>query len=277
MNQRAFAAVALGAIITGMSGLLIKGMTIPATSMAFIRTMIPTVFMGLYIARYGLSFLSRNRPFLLKVSILNTARMYLFFLAYLYASIGNAVVMLYTWPIFATIFGSLLLDENITRRHLGLLTMAFFGIIIVNLNKDFDWGGDDLIGMISAISCAALYALMMVIFKRDGKGYELQEIIFYQNFLPSLFFLPFFVVNPFPTTIDWTLAGAHGLFVGVIAYYLFFYGLRYLKASTHSMITYLEIVSAITLGFFCLGESLSVYTILGGIMIVSSTLFLKSN
>jgi drug/metabolite transporter (DMT)-like permease len=98
MREKAFAAVALGAIITGMSGLLIKNMSIPATSMAWIRTTIPTVVLGLWLAFNGVQFFRGSKRFLLTVSGLNAARMYFFFLTYTLTSIGNAVIILYTGP-----------------------------------------------------------------------------------------------------------------------------------------------------------------------------------
>ncbi len=275
MNQRAFAAVALGAIITGFSGILIKNMTIPATSMAFIRTAIPAFSMAAYVLWSGQSFLSRSFKFYITVSLLNVARMYFFFLAYIYTSIGNAVIMLYTWPIFAAVFGTIFLHEKISSRQAGLLVASFIGLIIVQLDKDFSCGGSDLIGISAALGCAILFALMMIYFKKKSAEYSLQEMILYQNFVPALIFLPFFLWNPFPTSLDWTLAGTNGIMVGVVAYHLFFCGLRYLKASTHAMIMYLEIVSAVGSSILILGEVLSLNTIIGAVIIILSTLMLR--
>ncbi len=275
MNQRAFASVALGAIITGLSGVLIKNMTIPATSMAFIRTAIPSLLMGTYVLYKGQSFFSRSWTFFGTVSLLNIGRIYCFFLTYLFTSVGNAVIILYTWPIFATIFGRVFLSEIITKRQGLLLLMSFVGLIIAQIDKDISFGSDDINGILAGLTCAVLFALMMIYFKKVSADYSLQEMILYQNFVPTLFFLPFFMVNDAPTSGDWSLAGAHGLFVGVLAYHLFFHGLRHLKASTHSMIMYLEIVSAIVLGIIVLDEELSMNTYIGGLIIILSTFLLK--
>lgn len=277
MKEKAFAAVALGAILTSISGLLIKYMSIPATSMAWIRMTIPAVLMGLWMLWAKVPFFKGNLKFLLTVSVLNSARMYFFFLAYVLTSIGNAVIVLYTWPIFATIFGVLILKETISQRNILLLMLAFTGLIVVNLDKSFSWADSDFLGMLAALTCAIFYSLMMVLFKKESSKYSLKEMVFYQNFIPCLLFLPFFLTNrPLPTSLDVALASTLGLVVGIAAYFLFFFGLRHLKASTHSMITYLEIVSAITLGYIFLGETLTLNTLIGGLIIILSTVLLKN-
>ncbi len=276
MKQKAFLAVVVASIIMSLSGLLIKSMTIPATSMAFIRMLVPTLVVGVYLVAKGVPLFRNKLPFIFGISALNSARMFMFFSAYVYTSIGNAVIILYTWPIFATIFGVFILKETISTRNILLLILAFVGIIIVNHDKTFSWESSDFIGMMAAFGCAIVYALMMILFKRESDNFRLPELIFYQNFIPTLVFLPFFLNNQAPTALDWGLATTQGLLIGLIGYLLFFFGLRHLKASTYSMITYLEIIGAIAIGVLILGETLSVGTVIGGVCIVISTLLLKT-
>ena len=49
---------------------------------------------------------------MLIASSINAARMFLYFIGFTYASIANAVIVLYTWPIFATLLGLMFLKEK---------------------------------------------------------------------------------------------------------------------------------------------------------------------
>lgn len=89
-------------------------------------------------------------------------------------------------------------------------------------------------------------------------------------------FIPFFIFNePIPTALDITLGVSYGIMVGIVAYSFFFFGLKYLDASKASMLTYVEVVSAVFLGYLVLGEVLSWNMIVGGGCIILSTILLR--
>jgi len=276
MKEKAYLAILTGAAIGGTGGLFIKGMSIPATSIACIRMMVPCLLLGAWMWYGGIRFFRGNYKVMLGGSMINAVRMYLFLAAFIYTSIGNAVIVFYTWPIFGTLLGATLLKEHITRRQIALLGLAFVGIIIAYSNQEFSFGNHDFIGMTAAISSAFLYALTVIIFKTETPNYTRNEIIFYQNVVGAFVFIPFFIFNkPTPTGIDMTLGIFYGLTVGIIAYNFFFFGLKYLDASRASMLTYVEVVSAVLLGYLVLGEVLSWNMIVGGGCIILSTILLR--
>ena len=73
---------------------------------------------------------------MLIASSINAARMFLYFIGFTYASIANAVIVLYTWPIFATLLGLMFLRKNRQAPALALL-IAFAGIVFAYLGKQF--------------------------------------------------------------------------------------------------------------------------------------------
>lgn len=276
MNQKAFLAIIAGATMAGSSGVFIKSLEIPATSISFIRTMIPTLLIGIWMMWKEIPFFKGNYKVMLSASILNALRMYLFFTAYIYTSIGNAVIISYTWPIFVTILSVLFLHERVSRREIILLTLAFIGILIVYANKPLSFESRDFIGMTAALGMAAVYAITVVLFKKESSNYSSFELIFYQNCASAFIFLPFIFINePPPTTTDLTIAGSHAIFLGIIAFSFFFYGLKHLKASTSSMIAYVEIISAICFSVFWQKEALTWNMIVGGACIVFATILLR--
>jgi len=276
MKEKAYLAVLTGAMIGGVGGLFIKAMSIPATSIACIRMIVPCLLLGGWLLSTGTRFFRGNYKVMLGGSMINAVRMYLFLAAFIYTSIGNAIIVFYTWPIFGTLLGATLLKEHITRRQIALLGLAFTGIIIAYSNQDFSFENQDFIGMTAAIGSAFLYALSVIIFKTETPNYTRNEIIFYQNIVGALVFIPFFVFNePTPTAMDMTLGISYGLMVGILAYSFFFFGLKYLEASKASMLTYVEVVSAVLLSYLVMGDVLSLNMIVGGGCIILSTILLR--
>jgi len=276
MNQKPYWAVIIAATMAGASGLFVKFMEMPATSMSFVRTFLPTVILGSTMMYRNIPFFRGNYKLMLGASTLNALRMYLFFTAFIFSSIGKVVLILFTWPIFVTIFSAIFLKEVITQRTIFLLALSFSGIVLVYANEELSLQSSDFIGLSAALGTAMCYAITVVIFKRESGNYTRSEIIFYQNLIGVLVFLPFILfTRPWPNTQDLILSSSHAIFLGVIGFHFFFYGLRHLNASVASLLAYIEIVSALLLSAFVMKEPISPNMIGGGILIVVSSLFIR--
>ncbi|GAB5555566.1 MAG: DMT family transporter [Saprospiraceae bacterium] len=274
MKSSAFWAVLCAACIAGSAGLFIKSMSISPVSQAWLRMAIPTIVMAIWMRLEGIAFFRGNWKKMTLISIMGTVRMVLFFVAYTYATIGNAVIIFYTFPIFSAIFGFVLLREQVNRRQQLLLLMAFTGIVLAFSNKPFSLESNDFIGMMAAMASALIYALTVVLFKSESKNYSWKELVFYQNFSGLILLLPFFQFGA-AMALDYTLGITYGLLIGVIVFGLFFFGLKRLPASIAAALMYMEVVSAIVLSTLFMGEQLSWPMIFGGILILGSSLLLK--
>lgn len=274
MNKKAFWAVLIAATIAGISGVFIKSMQINPVSQAWLRMATPTLLTAIWLTATGVPLLQGNWPRMLLVSVLGTVRTVLFFMAYTYATIGNAVIIFYTFPIFSAIFSYLMLREQISRRQIMLLALAFTGILLAFSNQPFSLANQDILGMLAALGSAAIYALTVVLFKSESNNYSLPQLLFYQNAAGLFLLAPFF---QFKQAIwsDYGIGISYGLLIGIVAFYLFFFGLKKLKAATASALMYMEVVSALTLSVIFYDEQFSAEMLLGALLIVSSSLLLK--
>ncbi len=276
MKRYAFYLVVFAALLSGTGGLFVKFMEVPPSSMAWLRMTAPTILIGLYLLYRGKSLIRKGYKMMVAASFINSARMLFFFMAYMYTSIANAVIVLYTWPIFAVILSSIFLKEHISKKQIGLLLLSFTGILVVYAGHEFSFNNDDFKGLTSGVICAFLYACTVVIFKSGSTAFDPAETIFFQNFSGAFIFLPFFITNdPAPRLLDWALGTGQGVIIGIIMFGSFFYGLRHIKASTASMIAYIEVISAMILGYLILGEILTINMTIGAALIVLSTLLLQ--
>ena len=187
--------VVLATIVFGTSGVFVKYLNLPATTLAFFRCFVPAVLIFGYFLINKRNLFRGNYKNMLFASTLNAIRMFFYFIAYNFTSIGNAVIMLYTWPIFASLFGTIILKEKITKKNRFLLSLAFIGIVLVFLNKEISFGNKDFIGMGAMLLAAMIYSLSFVIFKKELKTYTHFETVFYQNLVGAVVFIPFLFIN----------------------------------------------------------------------------------
>lgn len=272
--------VLIAAALWGTSGIATQLAALPAAVIAFFRMAIPATVIGVY-------FFVRRHPLpreqigiRLAASVLNAIRMFFFFVAYQYTSIANAVVALYTWPIFATIFARILLGERIGLRRAALLFVAFAGIPFLYLRAfiEASSGGhfivsDDIVGISSMILSAALHSLAIVLLKRAKPGQSRFESTFFQNIVGAIVFLPIVIaMGPSISFVQLSISIYLGLVVGTFGFTLFFIGLHGTKTAAASNLAYFEVVVAIVLGALVLGQPVYWNTIVGGALIIVSIL-----
>lgn len=276
MAKKAFLSVVMGALIAGLTGLFIKNISVPATSIAFIRTGLPSLILAVWMIAKNIRFFRGNYPRMLVASLLNAIRMYLFLVAFIYTSITQAVIMLFTWPIFVNILSSFWLKEKIRLHQVLILTLSFSGIVVIYSEQPFSLNNSDFIGMSAGVVSALFYAISFIIYKTEIDHYHRNEVIFYQNLVGALVFLPFFLYNrPLPDVQDLALMSGYGILMGIVIFNFFFYGLKHLKASQVSLIAYVEIVSAVTVGILFMGDRISPQLLVGGFFIVTSISLLR--
>jgi len=276
MVKNAVYAVIICALIAGNNGLLIKNMSSMTPGMiAWFRTAIPIIILIPLLWKEGdLHFKGNNKRMLLASSI-NAVRMYLYLIAFIYTSIGNAVVLFYTYPIFVSAIEILFLKKKITKAQLIFLLLAFTGIIITYIGKPFNFESRDFIGMLAAIGASIGYAVTVIIFKTETHNYSQNKMIFYQNIVGAVLFIPFLIGLPTAEVGHLATGIFYGFLIGIVVFKLFFFGLKYLEASTATTLMYLEVISAILLGHFILDEKLTWNILIGGALILTSSIYIS--
>ncbi len=270
--------VVLATFIMGSSGVFIKYLQLPPIVLAFFRVAIPTILLFLYFRWQQVNVFRYPIRWMLLGSLLNAIRIYFYINSFVYTGLANAVIILYSWPVFTMIFSRLILGEKIPLRNAIILWLPVFGILLIFYNQPFSVENDDFIGMSSMLFSAIIYAFTVVIFKKESKHYSGFETVFFQNLVGSFVFFPFLFLTDFAlTAINTGVLLLFTVSIGVIAFGLFFSALKSMKASIVSFLSYLEVLIATAYGIVLYGEKLSWNLIVGGCLIILSTLLLKKN
>lgn len=265
------------------SGVLVKLADLPSPIMAWFRTCIPMTAIGAFFLISLILGSGRERlpgkpsRSLLLASGLNAVRLLFLFAGYRYTSVSSGIIIVYSWPVFAALFGAVILHERIGIQNAALLGVAFLGILLVYGEADLRLGDRNFVGMSLLLVNSLLYALSVVLFKSNSGRYKQLGITFYQNLIPVLLFTPMLPLYwDSPSLYSISIALAYGVFIGIVAFLLFFTALRHLSASMTAHLSYLELIGAMVLSVLILGESLSWNKILGGALILASVILVSA-
>ena len=272
--EKTFAAIVLGTLIGASSGLFIKGVSFGSLAMSGFRMGVPFLILLPMMIKKGMVFGSTgNRKKLWLGSLFNAVRMLLYILAYKLTSIANGVVLLYLWPLFALLLDAAVRKKKLRITEIGLLMLALGGVVFLNLEKGFALSVEDLLGSLCMIVSAFIFSASALIFKDALVDHSEVEVLYFQNALGAVIFLPFMLAEV-PTTVlvDTGIASIYSFLVGIVAFGCMFYAMKRLPIFQYGALTYLEVFFGLVLGLLFLDEGFSWYKGLGIALVLCSSI-----
>ncbi len=203
---------------------------------------------------------------------------------YANTNISSAAFIMLAAPVIIMILSSLFLKENITKKMILGLSMAFTGAMMVVLGTvGFAIEGVSLLGNALFIAVIIFTAITLVLSKKvlvDIDPRFLVWLMATMTFLYSLIFIDFqaslpqlFVISP-----ETTLSVLWGIFMTtILAYYLYYYAIKNLKASDVGLFRYLDPLVKASLGFMVLGEPFSPIYIVGGVVVIAGIVIAETH
>ncbi|RLI05785.1 hypothetical protein DRO26_01210 [Candidatus Bathyarchaeota archaeon] len=200
-------------------------------------------------------------------------------LAYFYTiklmSASVAVILLYTYPIFALIIARFFVGEKITFIKTVAVLFVLFGCFLVVKGYSLTYlrltGWGVLIGLTSGLSFA-IYVVFGRVMLKDVDG--LAVIVYTLGFGALCLMVINLLFHPLNLLVYgmnvWILLVLLAVIPTFLAFTFFITGLQYLEASKASICTTFEIVSALLFAFIFLGERLEPLQIVGALMVIFS-------
>ena len=193
------------------------------------------------------------------------------FFALRYLQLDEALSILFSTPFIVAVLCGPLLGEWVGWRRWTAIGVGFFGVLLVARPGFGGLHPAALLSLASAV-CYALYVIATRILSRSDSS---ETTLFYSNLVGAVAMLPVvpFVWSTPPSAFIVALMVLIGAF-GSGGHYLLILGHRLAPASALAPFIYTQMVWTTTLGFLVFGDVPPHWTIVGGLIVVSSGLYL---
>ncbi len=192
-----------------------------------------------------------------------------------FTSSNTAAVVSNLLVIFVAILSFFILKEDMNLKKASGVVLSFVGLgILSELSfSSLSTSRGVLIMLISPV----MWAFFVILSKDISSGESFKKYLFPIYFYTFLFVLPFAIAEGFSLSIkSFSLSLYLAIFCTIVPYLFFLYGLKYIKATTASIITSFQIFFSIIISFVFLGETLSMNFIIGLFLVFLSIYLVES-
>ncbi|HIH45160.1 MAG TPA: EamA family transporter [Candidatus Methanoperedenaceae archaeon] len=270
---RGYGEIAAASVLFGLTGIFVKligGMSLYAV--IFYRLLFSLAILACILLATGKrhELMPREKkPLLLLFGLLSGSTILTYFFAIRETTIATAVLLLYTSPIFVTLLSPLLLNERASGSGLLSLLVSMAGTVLV-VNPWSNGTAIGVAGILFGVLSGVFYALQVIVSRRMSGIYSGYSQAFWGGAVAAVIFFPAALSTPLSAVREnLLLLVLFGLFPTAMAVSLYFNGLRYVKASSATIVGLVEPVSATLLAVIFMQESLSLVTVLGGMLILA--------
>lgn len=276
--RKNLAEIHIAVLLFGMAGLFGKWLTLSPLTIVLGRVFFASITLALLLKLTGQKFIispRKNYFALVLLGFILAIHWACFFQSIQVSTVAIGLLSFSTYPVFTTILEPLLLKERIIKMNflLSLACLAGVSLIIPR----FSLGHSTFVGVLWGLLSSLTFALLTVLNRNLTQNLPSLLLAFYQDFFALVFLLPSCIVlQPALNARDILLLLVLGVFCTAGSHSLFIDGMKRIKAQTASLIHTLEPVYGIAFAFLLLREIPSLRTILGGMIILLSQVFIIS-
>ena len=203
--------------------------------------------------------------------ILSSGMGFLFFWGIGRVPLAQAVALAFIAPLIALYLAAVMLHEKVGPRTIGASLVAFAGVVVIFVGQaKADLGRDALIGSFAILISASLYALNIIIMRRQAQVADPLEITFFQSLIVTSILaltLPFAGIELPPLgQWPWLLLAA---VLAIVSMLLLSWAYARAEASYLASTEYTAFLWAALFGWLFFDEAVSPFTLAGAAMIVA--------
>ena len=194
---------------------------------------------------------------------------------------STAAILISSNPVFVLLFSSILLKEKVTFDRIACILLGIAGIFLIVYKGNV--GGDTFLSLVFGMIASLTFGLYTVLGKLKSEEISSITMICISSIFVSLLYVPILLWNRIP--LFHIPQGAFlkilylGVFLSGIAYVTYMEALRTLAAGKGAMVFFLKPVIASVLSVVLLGETLSLKTVAGMLLVLAGAFinFFKLN
>ncbi len=229
----------------------------------FFRAFGTFVFIFPYMIVKKIPIIGKNYRWLSVRGVLSFVSLALFFTVVQRIPLGSAVALRYTAPIFSVVLAYFFLKEKVKFWQWISLIIAVVGAFIM---KGLDLRIDTYSFILIMLSALLVGAVFVIVRYLGNKEHFLTIINYFMVFsiVGSLFFLNHWRM---PLGDEWIWIGLIGT-LGLVGQVFFTKSFQMAETSLVAPLKYMELVYALIFGYVLFGETYSVWSIFGMILVV---------
>jgi drug/metabolite transporter (DMT)-like permease len=258
----------LSAFLFSLMNLCIKHLSesISVPQIAFFRAAVGGMITFAILHYRGESFKSQKPLLLFLRGLLGAIAVLGQFYAIANIKLGDAVILSNLTPVFVVFLAYLFLGERLNGRHVLFLIVSLVGaFLVIKPGGSFEYSFYSTVALLSTVLIAGSYTTIRAL----SPDHSSLLITFYFLGITSVVTLPFVIDFPSLSFEDVFFILAMSV-IGLLAQITITKAFRFEKAAVVTMTRYIGIVFNIAWGYFLWNESLDLYSLLGGLLIIGA-------
>ncbi|WP_173931161.1 DMT family transporter [Chelativorans sp. Marseille-P2723] len=271
------------AVFVAMSSFIKAAGTVPAGQIVFFRSffaIFPLMVMIAWRNELATAFHTQHPWSHVLRGLVGVVSMGLGFFGLTRLPLPDAITLNYAQPLLVVVFSAIFIGEVVRIYRWSAVIVGFVGVVIIAwpkltlLTGEAGMGEGEALGVIAVLLAAAASAVVMLLVRRLVMTEKTSTIVLWFSVtatIVSFFTLPFGWV---PLT-NWQIAAlaAAGI-CGGIGQVLMTQCYRYAELSTIAPFEYTSMILAILVGYFAFNDVPTIYTLVGGLIVVGAGLFI---
>lgn len=265
--------------IFGTLGLFVRNIPVSSGELALYRAILAALLIAVYlgITKQKIPFanIKKEVPLLLASGVAMGVNWIFLFQAYKYTTVSLATLSYYFAPVIVTVACPFLFKEKLTGKQIICFLMSTAGLIMITGIGKIG-SNTDFIGILWGLGAAFFYAVVILL-NKFIKGVEGIHRTFLQFLSAIVILIPYVAVTGGFTlgqlhTVGWINLLIVGLLHTGITYCLYFSALKELPGQKAAILSYIDPLVAVVISVTVLGESMTVWQAVGGLLILVFTL-----
>lgn len=267
-------------IIFGTLGLFVRNIPVSSGELALYRAILAALLIAVYlgITKQKILFanIKKEVPLLLASGVAMGVNWIFLFQAYKYTTVSLATLSYYFAPVIVTVACPFLFKEKLTGKQIICFLMSTAGLVMITGIGKIG-SNTDFIGILWGLGAAFFYAVVILL-NKFIKGVEGIHRTFLQFLSAIVILIPYVAVTGGVTlgqlhTVGWINLLIVGLLHTGITYCLYFSALKELPGQKAAILSYIDPLVAVVISITVLGESMTVWQAVGGLLILGFTLW----
>lgn len=266
--------------IFGTLGLFVRNIPVSSGELALCRAVLAALLIAVFLLltkqRIPFSRIKKEVPLLLASGIAMGINWILLFEAYKYTTVSVATLSYYFAPVIVTIVCPVLFQEKLTGKQILCFVMSTIGLVLITGIGEVG-SGSDFVGILFGLGAAAFYATVILL-NKFIKNVEGIHRTFLQFLAAIVILVPYVILTSGVTLgsldgIGWINLLIVGLVHTGVTYCLYFSSLKELPGQKAAILSYIDPLVAVLISVTVLGEAMTLWQVIGGMLILGFTLW----